>query len=263
MAGFHGVVDDREERHASRVGAQRARAHAAGLEAMRLEQGQFEVVPATLRPDGEEYSVDALADHLGRRFFRSRIGHETLSTGSIGSTRPAREQAFQVILDQHLELPVDRNSRQPCIARLLQSFHEERAVALGRQHMRVEVVAFHALCVGQDDLPGSQRTELRPQPPHHFWPRKRKQQVDPGAGWDHRVKRAAQSDGAKGDRFHGSHTAGAIDDADANVMSGRDLENVQQVPATRAPKTRTASSASLADFTWLEKNEIHDLVFIM
>jgi len=46
-------------------------------------------------------------------------------------------------------------------------------------------------------------------------------------------------------------------------MAGRDLENVQQVPATRAPKAHAASSAFLADFTGLEKNEIHDLVFIM
>jgi hypothetical protein len=66
-----------------------------------------------------------------------------------------------------------------------------------------------------------------------------------------------------GDRFHGSHTARTIDDADADVMPGRDLENIQQVPATRAGKAHTASRIFLADFAGLEKNEIHDLVFIM
>jgi hypothetical protein len=51
----------------------------------------------------------------------------------------------------------------------------------------------------------------------------------------------------------------AIEDADADLMSARDPQNVQEVVGARASNPY----ASIADFAGLEKNEIHDLVFIM
>jgi hypothetical protein len=68
------------------------------------------------------------------------------------------------------------------------------------------------------------------------------------------------------DRLHRPHTGRAIEDTDADVMSGRDPQNVQEVMGAGAGKldvVSRVSRASIADFAGLEKNEIHDLVFIM
>jgi hypothetical protein len=44
-------------------------------------------------------------------------------------TKPALEQAVELVLDQHLESSVDGDGRQSRVARLLQSFDQQRPVA--------------------------------------------------------------------------------------------------------------------------------------
>src|SRR5205814_936178 len=96
---LHRVVYECQERNAGRVGAQYAAARADGLEAMPLEKVDFAIVPASLRPDGEQDSfVDALTHDRAHRPRGDRIGHEA---------KPAPEQAVQRVFDQHFEVPMD------------------------------------------------------------------------------------------------------------------------------------------------------------
>ena len=79
-------------------------------------------------------------------------------------TKTVRKKRRQVVFDQHPELFVDGNHRQPGVARLLQPLDEERPIAGLGEDVRVEIIALHALGVGQDDLPDAKRRELGPQP---------------------------------------------------------------------------------------------------
>src|SRR6266853_4894889 len=85
-------MDEREEGNASRIRAQRAAAHARGLEAVRFEQGRFELVPAAFRADREQNAFfTALAHERAHSFRRGRVGPYTKATKAV------REQAVQKI----------------------------------------------------------------------------------------------------------------------------------------------------------------------
>jgi len=77
---------------------------------------------------------------------------------------------------------MDRDLRQPGVARLLQAFDEERPVARRVQHVRVEIVAFDTRGVGEDDAAHAERGELCPQPPQDLGTGQRQQQIDVGRG---------------------------------------------------------------------------------
>src|SRR5688572_33073090 len=98
----------------------------------------------------------------------------------VGDEAEAFTQRVEVVLDENPELAMDRDGRKAGIAGLLQALHEQRPVAVWREHMRVEVITFDALRVGEDDLSHAQRCELRPQPAHDFRAWEREKQVDPG-----------------------------------------------------------------------------------
>ena len=143
---------------------------------------------------------------------------------------------------------------------MLQPFDEQRSITFRLEYVRVEVVSLDAFGVGEDDVSDAKCGDLRPEPPHHFWPRKGKEQVDARPGRNRRVKCAAQCHCIVGDRLHCRDTARAIEDAYANLISGRDPQDGQQVFGARARKRDVpfrASSVGVADFTGLEKNQIH------
>lgn len=213
---------------------------------MGFEKLHLEVVPAALRSDGEQDSFfDALPHDRPCQPRCRRIGHET---------KPAPEQAVELVLDQHLESPVDGDGRQSRVARLLQSFDQQRPVALGREDVRVEVVSFHALRVGQDDLTDSKRRDLCPEASEHFRSGKCKEHVDQRPGRNGRFKRALQFDRVVGDGLYRAHSARATQDPDAHLMPSRDPQDVQQVGGAGAGETDITSASN---FAGLEKDQIH------
>ena len=163
-------------------------------------------------------------------------------------------ESVQTILDQHLELPVDGNVRQPGVARLLQSFDQQRPVTVRRQHVRVEVVSLHPVRVGQDDPPDSHGGDLCPEPAHHLRSREGKDQVDAWTGRHDRFERAVQLDRSIADGLHRAHATRAIDDADAHAVPGRDLQDTSQVIGACA---RKGDVATIVDLARLEKNHVH------
>ncbi len=71
------VVDEREERDARRVRAQRARPEADRLETVRGEQASLEVVPAAFGAHGQQHPIAAARAHgIPRRTRRSGVGHQ-------------------------------------------------------------------------------------------------------------------------------------------------------------------------------------------
>ena len=127
---------------------------------MSFQERHLEGVPAALRADREKHTpIRAITDRRPR-------GHR--ASGLRGKTETRTEQRVEMILHEHLELPMHRHRRQPCVARLLHPFDEQRTIAALVQNMRIEVMPFHALGIRQDDLPDTQRGELSPQAPHHF-----------------------------------------------------------------------------------------------
>ena len=147
-------MHDGERRHAGGVGPQRARSHAGLAKAARLQQPELEAVPAALRSDRQQNSlIPALAPDVAQRHRRRRVGDDAQTVA---------EQAIELILDQRFELPVDRDGGEPRVARLLQPFDQQRPVGLRREDVRVEIVTLDLLGVGQDDLPGAERGDLRP-----------------------------------------------------------------------------------------------------
>jgi len=105
------------QRDAGRVGAERARAHADELEAVRVEQPELEFVPATFGTDGEQDAwLTAVLQDRTRGRPRRRIRHEP---------NTATEQAIEIVLDEHFEPPVRGDGRQSRVACLLQAFDEQ------------------------------------------------------------------------------------------------------------------------------------------
>ncbi len=150
---------------------------------------------------------------------------------------------------------MDRDDRQPRVARLLQSFDQQRPVGLRREDVRVEVVALDLLGVGQDDLSDAERRDLRPQPAHHFRPRHSQQEIDRRPRRDARSRaRSASVDRAVRDRLHRADATRPVDDADADRVSWRDVQHVQQVSGPRARQRQLAGRADLAR---LEQDQVH------
>jgi hypothetical protein len=235
-----------EERNARGVGAQRPETHADGLKAVGLKKVHLEVVPTALRADGKQDSFfHALPHDPACQPRCRRIGHET---------KAALEQAVELVLDEHLESSVDGDRRQSRVARLLQSFDQQRPVALGREDVRVEVVSFHALRVGQDDLTDSKRSDLCPEASEHFRSGKCKEHVDPRQGRNGRFKRAPQFDRVGRNGLYRGHSARATQDTDTHLMPRRDPQDVLQVGGSDAGETDITSTS---DFAGLEKDQIH------
>jgi hypothetical protein len=90
-----------------------------------------------------------------------------------------------------------------------------------------------------------------PQPPHHLWSWKRKEEIDRRPGGNGRIEHAAQLYRVAGDRPHGSGAARAIKDADAHEVSGRDLEDVPQMIGPPGPKR---DRTRIVDFAAFQKN---------
>ena len=157
---------------------------------------------------------------------RGRIGHDA-------NSRP--EQPIEVILDQDPKLPVDGNDRQPSIARLLQAFNQQGTVGLGREDVRVEVVALDLLGVGQDDLADAERRDLRPETPHHFRPRNSEQQVDARPRRNVGFERAAEDDGVALDRLHSGEAARSVEQANPHLMPRLDVKDVHQMSGAAVP----------------------------
>ena len=111
---------------------------------------------------------------------------------------------------------MDRDDGKPRVARLLQAFDEERAVARLGQDVGVEVLAFDALGVRQDDLSDAQRGELGPQAAHHFRTGKGEQDIDSRTRRDVGLEGAAQGHPAIAGGFHGADAERAIDQPDAD-----------------------------------------------
>jgi len=100
--------------------------------------------------------------------------------------------------------------------------------------VRVEVVALHALGVGQDDLSHTERGELCPQTPQDFRSWQGQEQIHRRKRRHTRVERAAQFNRVVGRGLHDPQSRRAIKDADAHFLSGRDLQDTEQVSGARA-----------------------------
>ena len=167
------------------------------------EERQLEGVPSALRTDGNEHPL------IGVRTDRRTDGRRGL--GSRHEAKAFAEQRVQVILDEHLQLPMDRDDGEPRVARLLQAFDEERAVARFGQDVRIEVLPFHALGIRQDDPPNTQRGELGPQAPHHLRPGQGEQDIDSRPRRDVGLEQAAQRHPAITSGLHGADAERTIE----------------------------------------------------
>ena len=151
-------MDESEQGHAGRIGAKRAGSHADALEAVGLEEVDFEAVPSAFRSDGEQKTrpglpAEAFCNRGAHRPGRSRIGDQS-------KFRPA--QFVQFILHQNPEAAVDRNLRQAGIAGLLQAFDQQGAISIGSQDVGVEIGPLHPFRVGEDDAMNAEGGELGP-----------------------------------------------------------------------------------------------------
>ena len=164
------------------------------------------------------------------------------------------EETIKVVLDQDLESSVDGHRRQPCIACLLKTFDEQRAVALGLQHVGVEIVSLDALGVRQDDLPHANRADLRPEPAHDFRTGKGEEQIDARSGGRCRFEFATQLNHATGDGPHGAGSTRAVDDAHTDLVARRNLQHREQM--SRAV-VRQTDLPSIIDVRPLEQDEVH------
>ena len=121
-----------------------------------------------------------------------RIAQRRLRRRISDEANAAWKQRIEMILDQDLELPVDRDERYARVARLLQSLDEQGTIGLAGEDMGVEVVAFDFLGVGEDDLADAERRNLRPEAAHHLGPWHGEQEID-GRSWrcvrfEHKIK---------------------------------------------------------------------------
>ena len=128
---FHRVVHEREQRDAGGVGAQRAGTQAGRTETVRLEQA----ISKSFQPPSGPTASRTRSPSMHRATVRSAI---FLCAPGRPPDEARREQAVQLVFDQHFELSMDRNVRSPGVARLLQPFDQQWPVALRRQHVRVE-----------------------------------------------------------------------------------------------------------------------------
>ena len=108
-------MHDGEECGARRVHAQGSGAQTHATKAVGFEEPQLEVVPATLGSNREE---DSLATVGERRCDRRRTAWVSNQPNARG------EQIVEMILDEDLESPMNRDQWQPCVACLLQTFDE-------------------------------------------------------------------------------------------------------------------------------------------
>jgi hypothetical protein len=170
-------------------------------------------------------------------------------------TGAAIGQAVQFIFDQRLELPPDQHARQPRVARLLEPFDQQRPVGSLREHVRVEVVAFHTRRIRQDDLAHPERRELSPEAPQHLRPRQRQQEIDRRPRRHHLLEPAPQLGPFVIDRHDRPASAGSIDDTHAHLVADRHAQHLPQMHGAHAGHR---DRARIAYFVWLEQDQIHD-----
>ena len=153
-------MNKRHERDTGRVSAERSASQIKGEKSVRFEQVQLERVPSPFRTNSQQ---DAFTrTHAGKRHgsgATSRVGDETVSVGN---------KLCQVVFNQNAELFMDRHAWQPRVTRLLKPLDEQRPVACFGEHVRVEIVAFDAFGIRQDDLADAERRQLSPEPAQHF-----------------------------------------------------------------------------------------------
>lgn len=237
---------DREERRARGVDAQCARPETDQREAMRGEQGQLEAVPATFRSDGEQHALaPALGQHGTDRRGTARIGDEPNAVA---------KQAIEMILDENPELPVDGDPRRPRVARLLQPLDQQRTIGRFGDEVGIEVVPLYALGIGQDDLPDAKRRELRPQPTDDFRARQGKQNVDARARRSGPLEHAAQCHAAIVHGFDGPDAEWAIEQPEANCLTGCDTQHVHQVSRARIGES---DARRVEAIVLVEENQVH------
>jgi len=150
----------RHERDTGRVSAQSSASHIKGEKSVRSEQVQLERVPSPFRTDSQQDAFTRTSPckpHIGGN--SARVGNQTVT---------ARKKRCQVVFDQNAELFVDRHAREPRVARLLKPLDEQRPVTRFAEHVRVEVIAFDACGIRQDDLADAERRQLSPEPAQHF-----------------------------------------------------------------------------------------------
>jgi hypothetical protein len=159
-----------------------------------------------------------------------------------------------VVLDQDFELSMDGDGRQPSIAGLLQSFDEERTVAALCQDVRVEVRPFDALGVGQDDLPDTERRELGPQPPHHFRPWDREQEIDARSRGRGGLEYALHRHATALRRLDRADTERPVESSDANRLARDDLQHLQQVIGARIAERHPVR---VLEVTFVDEDKVH------
>lgn len=166
------------------------------------------------------------------------------------------EEGVQIRFNQFAELLVDRHHRQACIARLLQTFEQQGAIALRLEQMCVEVVAFDLLRIGQNDLSDTQRRQLSPESSHDFWSRQRQEEVHGRSLRRVAVECALQRDPSVVDRRDSAHTKWAVDEADADLLVPLHLQHGDEVACLHAGGVDRGIGA---DVVGVEEDEIHRL----
>lgn len=187
---------------------------------MRPQERQLEIVPPSLGSNSQKHPAWCGPKCAADRSLAARMGDDALAGG---------EEAIQVRFNQLAELLVDRDHRHACIARLLQPFEQQWAIAFRSQQMGVEIVAFHFSGIGQDDLSDTQCRQLGPQSPHDFWTWQRQQEVNSRALRSVAVEGALQRDPAVIDGRDRADAEWTVYHADADLLIGRHSQDVHQV----------------------------------
>jgi hypothetical protein len=236
---------ERQECDACRVHAQRTWPEANRHEPVTLQELTLEVVPAALGSNCDKDSVVMVGERGRYRRLASRIRHQS---------HVRREQLLDVILDEDPELPMNRDKREPCVARLLKAFDEQWPIAAFGQHVRVEIVALDAARVGHDDSANTERRELCPEPSHDFRPWKREQHVHPRPGRYHRLEHAADRHASVACGVDGPYPQRTIELSDSDRLTWCDSQYLQEVRGTCVGERHAAPVLALA---LVEKQQIH------
>jgi hypothetical protein len=151
----HMCVDHGEQADTGGVDAQRARSKPDKRKSAGLKKIALERIPAAFRSDREQHASSrvGLRERGGDRTFASRVGQEP--HGCPG-------ELVEVVLDQLAELAMDGHTRQPRVARLLETLDQERPIARFGQDMGIEVRTLHPFRIREDDPPDAKRRKLRP-----------------------------------------------------------------------------------------------------